>query len=268
MNSTTGYWGPVTASIDWCEPNYVVSHYIAEFWNTISNFMLILLPILGYIHYTRYNFPFRYKLMALMCITIGLGSALFHGTLLFYCQLADELPMLWSGLCILYVNFEDSKEIKYPNLPYYLIIFGFLWTFASPWTHLYYPIWFEVLFGIMQLSVCIKLIMDIKRFGSSKTLICFFLYFFFGVFAFACWNIDTIYCSDILNSRVGQSTTYKYVGSLHGWWHVFISIHALLGSLIINYMYWSRLGKKAEYVWELDSDSFFLPHVRPQHKHE
>ena len=25
-----GYWGPVTASIDWCETNYQVTPYIAE----------------------------------------------------------------------------------------------------------------------------------------------------------------------------------------------------------------------------------------------
>ena len=27
----TGFWGPPTATIDWCETNYEVTHYIAEF---------------------------------------------------------------------------------------------------------------------------------------------------------------------------------------------------------------------------------------------
>ncbi|KAG0203588.1 Alkaline ceramidase 3 [Mortierella sp. GBA30] len=38
-----GYWGPPTSSIDWCEDNYVVSFYIAEFFNSFSSFAMIIL---------------------------------------------------------------------------------------------------------------------------------------------------------------------------------------------------------------------------------
>ena len=29
--SSVGFWGSVTANVDWCEANYEVTHYIAEF---------------------------------------------------------------------------------------------------------------------------------------------------------------------------------------------------------------------------------------------
>lgn len=34
-----GYWQSLgaAASVDWCEPNYVHSAYVAELWNTISS---------------------------------------------------------------------------------------------------------------------------------------------------------------------------------------------------------------------------------------
>jgi dihydroceramidase len=31
------FWGPITANYDWCEPNYLVTPYIAEFFNALSS---------------------------------------------------------------------------------------------------------------------------------------------------------------------------------------------------------------------------------------
>ena len=47
QRSRRGYWGDVTSTIDWCESNYDVSQYTAEFWNTISNIFFVLFALWG-----------------------------------------------------------------------------------------------------------------------------------------------------------------------------------------------------------------------------
>ncbi|RKO97739.1 hypothetical protein CXG81DRAFT_11240, partial [Caulochytrium protostelioides] len=70
----SGYWGPVTSSVDFCETNYEVSPFLAEFWNAISSLAMFFIGIM----------------------IVGLGSLAFHGTLVRATQAWDELPMLIS----------------------------------------------------------------------------------------------------------------------------------------------------------------------------
>lgn len=101
-----GFWGPPTASIDWCEPNYLVSFYVAEWWNTISNFVLFFLGLFGAIVSWKQKLEWRSIILYLCIAGVGLGSAAFHGTLLYSSQLADELPMIIALLILIFILME------------------------------------------------------------------------------------------------------------------------------------------------------------------
>ena len=77
-----GYWGKATASIDWCEDNYVYSSYVAEWWNTTSNIILMVFSFYGVYETYRNHWPLRFQLQYLTVGIVGLGSAMFHATLL------------------------------------------------------------------------------------------------------------------------------------------------------------------------------------------
>ena len=73
-----GHWGPVTATLDWCEvrmpfsrrrvsspftfcqANYQFSHYVAEISNTFSNLFFIWISIYGAQLFWRESLPTRY----------------------------------------------------------------------------------------------------------------------------------------------------------------------------------------------------------------
>ena len=88
------------STIDWCELNYANSEYIAEYWNTITGVFLIVSGVMFYNLnndlimtnniYIRQNFKYIYNLL----ILVGIGTMLFHGTLLYPFQLLDEIPMI------------------------------------------------------------------------------------------------------------------------------------------------------------------------------
>jgi dihydroceramidase len=99
-----GYWGAPTASIDWCEANYLHNQYIAETFNTVSN-AFYLVTSLGSMYRTYRSVQgqsklsqwdmARFYLLYLFGLTVCIGSFMFHATLLKSFQLLDELPMLY-----------------------------------------------------------------------------------------------------------------------------------------------------------------------------
>lgn len=86
----------MNSTIDWCEPNYAVTPYVAEFWNSISSLWMVFLGLYGaYKHKNLFNvIPCQIYSMFFLLTLVGVGSAVFHAHLTFGTQLLDELPML------------------------------------------------------------------------------------------------------------------------------------------------------------------------------
>lgn len=102
MDGLTGFWtGKGSPSVvDWCEPNYVVTPYVAEFWNSLSSLLMVALGLWGlrwwWTHRDVVTRRFAWCFVGLL--VVGAGSAAFHGTLLRGPQALDELPMVYVGL--------------------------------------------------------------------------------------------------------------------------------------------------------------------------
>jgi dihydroceramidase len=99
-----GWWGAATADTDWCEPNYLWSSYVAEFWNTLSSIPIATFALHGLWHCRQQHLELKFWVSYIGVFIIGLGSVAFHGTLLRWGQVLDEVPMLWASLCFLYVG--------------------------------------------------------------------------------------------------------------------------------------------------------------------
>lgn len=96
-----GYWLPHTSSVDFCEPNYFVSDYIVEFHNTWSSMLITAMTVAACL-YGNPTKELRFAVMYFFIGVVGIGSVLLHGTLHWFFQSSDEIPMLWQSLSTLY----------------------------------------------------------------------------------------------------------------------------------------------------------------------
>lgn len=208
-----GYWGPPSATIDWCEANYTHSYYIAEFYNTLSNLGYLVLTALGII--LNSGLEKRYLLAYASIGVIGIGSAMFHGTLLFSAQLCDELPMFYL-FCVVYYCCKEhpSKEKQYPLLPW-LLLSG-VTAFSVVYYHYPSPILFQVGWGLfvtytfwLSSKFITKIPYDDRSIGKT----CIYVM----VVSVALWLIDQLWC-----------TPFIRLFRLHAAWHCGTALAAYL----------------------------------------
>ncbi|KIO27981.1 hypothetical protein M407DRAFT_243175 [Tulasnella calospora MUT 4182] len=233
---TFGPWGNHTSSLDWCEDNYTHSTHIAEFYNTLSNIPFILLGLWGMYTASKLNTPAKLRIMFAQSFIsiIGVGSFIFHGTLLWHAQvMLDELPMIWSGAVFMYLTLVGGKEHGSAGLKAAVAIVPV----GVTWLYLRYP--YPVLHQVAYASIqaitipgVMRLLKEIPTITASqarKRQECKSnLFKGIGTFllGFAIWNIDNILCEGLTGLRQGRGEWVNMLTQGHAWWHLLTGIGA------------------------------------------
>ncbi|KAI8770879.1 alkaline ceramidase 3 [Biomphalaria glabrata] len=190
-----GFWGKETSTLDWCEENYVVSYYVAEFWNTVSNVIMIFAPfVMVFVGYTeKHEKRFLYSFLALT--VVGTGSWFFHMTLKYSMQLMDELPMIWGTSFLVYSLYMMDSKPNEECLPLRngLIIYSIVVTLV--YILVKDPIFHQVAYGLMVASIIIMASRILLTIKCSRKLYLTSL-FTYGL-GFFLWNVDNVFCSHL-----------------------------------------------------------------------
>lgn len=98
VHKETGYWGPVDANHQFCEPHYATTEYLAEAWNAVSSLLFVAAAWWAFRHpdmkQLRRHEQQWIKCACLWLAVIGVGSFLFHATMRRSMQWMDEGPMI------------------------------------------------------------------------------------------------------------------------------------------------------------------------------
>lgn len=226
------FWGPVTATLDWCEVNYQFSRYIAEAANSFSNLFTICLAAYGAAQSFTEKLPRRYLVGYAGFALVGLGSFIFHATLLFEAQLMDELPMVYvaSYCCAILFDTTRGFELRKSNalqLGAIFTVFNVLFTWS------YYisrnPVYHQVIFATLMFITTFRTAYLLRNGEFSKRLpqaqrSTITRLFSSGAatfaFGFLIWNMDNVFCSKITRWKhtVGWPAAFLLEG--HSWWHI------------------------------------------------
>ncbi|KAK3699210.1 hypothetical protein LTR37_016571 [Vermiconidia calcicola] len=236
------FWGGVTSAVNFCEEDYIVTHFIAEFFNTLSSLAYIGYGYLGIQRVKRQDIsPFAaVNLPYWGLIGVGIFSTIYHSTLKYHTQMADEMSMHLATGCVLIqlYTFQQPPEIQRRNAT--IIVVG-LTSFV-----IYHCVTDEfVLHLALFLALCITVAWKTRKVNhekvtdeshrkkiSSLTTLATSL----ALFAYLLWNIDYHFCSTLTRWKHQIGMPWAFVLELHSWWHILTAVSSYAFMAIIEFL--------------------------------
>ncbi|KAJ3354714.1 Alkaline ceramidase 3 [Allomyces javanicus] len=214
------------ALVDWCEGNFEVLSYVAEFCNTFSNVIQLSLAVAAMVLAHKFQYGARFLAAFAGIAIVAIGSCLFHGTLTYRMQLLDEVPMLLASGIATYCCITPHRA-KPPTWTSILSL-GLPVLVTAIYLSNRIPEFFQVAHGIQLLAV-IALNISNWRVAPSPSRALFVRALFAYAGAFALWNADTLLCRHLSPMKHALGWPFRGVLELHAWWHVLAGYACYLG---------------------------------------
>ncbi|KAI0208029.1 Alkaline ceramidase 2 [Lamellibrachia satsuma] len=207
-------WG--SSEVDWCESNFKITSFVAEFWNTLSNVLFIIIPpVLVYLFrpYSR-RVTRGVNIVWTLLVVVGLGSAYFHSTLSLVGQLLDEIAIIWVFMAALGLWYP--KRYMPPILHRSRLRFQASMLCLSLLTSclaLIAPAINSIVLFVLGIPATTLLVLELKRCASPRVYNMGVRCGFMWVIALASWLSDRMFC------HFWEAIHFPY---MHCFWHILI----------------------------------------------
>ncbi|KAH6714718.1 ceramidase [Leptodontidium sp. MPI-SDFR-AT-0119] len=257
-HSHTPYWGETNAQANFCEEDYILTPYIAEFINTLTNITYLIYAFHGIRNNANRKDAVWRNLPYLGIAAVGFGSAIFHATMKNYAQWCDDLSMLVAVATVVHRVFTFDKPLSTTVITGAAIV-GTMTVFSA-WHCITDEITMHsVLFAAMIVIVGLKtrsiISMRVKDLIVAKEVRK--LATWGGVIfisGFGIWNIDNAICSSLTTWKRGLGMPWSFVLELHGWWHIFTGVGAYIFIALVEYLTSDEAGQPlgSKFAWPVN----------------
>lgn len=244
LHQVDGWWGPPTSTIDWCEDNYEISYYVAEFWNTISNLAMIVPACYGIWSVRKEALETRFYIIHSLFLLVGIGSSLFHMTLQHSMQVLDEVPMIWGSCYMVYTMHMVSCEPGEVSLSMAIFMMTYSITFLVVYLTVPFPLIFQAMYGTLVFGLIFQAVFKLRVLrnpAASKLYLASFLFYLTG---FILWNLDNHICPTLQAVRARLPPFLTPLVQLHMWWHLLAGYGSYLNILHCQHHRLTYLRKK------------------------
>ncbi|KAI2818679.1 hypothetical protein CBS115989_4941 [Aspergillus niger] len=242
MASPSPFWGPSTSHANFCEEDYVVTRYIAEFINTLTNLVYIFYAIYGIRHLHRQPNKDVFRALPYWGLMgVGIASAAFHMNLKYHTQMMDDVSMLLTTTPVLHRVMTVNTSRRTSTILAILLsaaLLGLVVVHVLTDELILHSVSFVVsvtIIGVrtMQLtttrtpknSLARRQIWGMVRFGAAI--------FELG---FLVWVVDGWVCGWLRSSRAAIGLPWAFLLELHGWWHICTGIGAYIFIAVIDHL--------------------------------
>ncbi|KAI9504713.1 hypothetical protein GGI25_000635 [Coemansia spiralis] len=264
LNAGINYWGEATSTIDWCEENYVACKYIAEFWNTTTNLVFFALALFGMYKVRSTKQENRFLLCYMAMLVVGIGSWLFHMTLQYQWQLADELPMVYGTCICVYCALRADVKVG-SDIYVSLALFAYSTVVTLVYVQIRKPVFHQIAYGMevfcilyLNMKHQIELRKTNWRAYSELMQLLWVGVSSFGM-AFVLWNIDNIFCGNLRAIRNAVPALLSPFFQLHAYWHIGTALGCYVSIVYQQYLRLVKLDTVDEY--RLRRLAFVVPYI-------
>ncbi|KAK4569517.1 hypothetical protein LTR86_003280 [Recurvomyces mirabilis] len=257
-NGYGSFWGPQTSAVNFCEEDYVITHLIAEFFNTVTSLLYIAYGVHGIRRYKRKSASVfaNVNLPYWGLVGVGVFSGAYHMTLKYHTQMcmlrshpstfnanrlqADELSMHVATGTVMHQLFTfkqppERKRLVRAGLLGVLVPFYVYHCLADEFT-VHVLLFLSMVFTVIwktrkEIQIHIirpedrRKLTKLTTFGS-----------FCAVFAYVLWNIDVNCCPTLTRWKHRVGMPWAVALEFHGWWHVLTAVASYAFMAIIEFL--------------------------------
>ncbi|ORY67555.1 alkaline ceramidase family protein [Pseudomassariella vexata] len=229
-HASMGFWGTPTSAANFCEEDYAVTRYIAEFINSLTNLAYIYLALRHPRRPGAKKAFWPFDSMATALFILGVFSGVFHATMHQATQFCDELAMIILGTAYLQKLYASGQSPTMSWVISALIVanscfWGGVYVYTGNILHHVY------IFNTMLAVIGVRTFYMfygmgrskeekarlLRRYGKSLVIL---------ISGYVLWNIDLERCFELRKIRGAIGMPWSWLLEFHGWWHVLTAVGA------------------------------------------